>query len=92
MIKLKGDLIANDNMWNKLMIRAYGENFLNIKETEVQNLITDQASDFINTFDKVCQKYSAKKVANLRFKKGLSQKLKVLAKVVKQYSAKCNKA
>jgi hypothetical protein len=92
MIQLKEDLIANDNMWEVLITKAYGRNTPNVEDIEeTQSLVTEQANGFIITFDRVCKKYLTKKVANSGQKKGLSQKLKVLVKVAKWYSAKYNK-
>ena len=34
MIRLKGDLVANDNSWTQLMTRAFGEDFLNEEHDE----------------------------------------------------------
>jgi hypothetical protein len=93
MIRLKGDLVANDNSWRRLMTSAYGEDFLdeNPEDNEIQGLVTDQANDFIATFDQVCRKHSVKTVHRPKAKQNFPRKLRKLLQVVKRYSAKCNK-
>lgn len=93
MIRLKGDLIANDNSWTLLMTQAFGEDFLNEEHVadEVQNLVSTEAERFINTFDQVCKKHSAKKEHQPRSKRRMPRKLRNMLQVVKRYSAKYNK-
>ena len=64
MIRLKGDLVANDNSWTQLMTHAFGEDFLKEEhnEEETQNLVSNQADHFIETFDQVRRKHDVKKV------------------------------
>jgi len=93
MIRLKGDLVANDNSWTQLMTRAFGEDFLieEHDEEEVRNLVSNQADRFIETFDRVCRKHSVKREHQPGSKKHMPRKLKHLLQVVKRYSAKYNK-
>lgn len=93
MIRLKGDLVANDNSWRKLMTRAFGEDFLDQgpEDDEVTRLVSDQAGSFIATFDKVCREHSVKKVHQQHAGPGFPRHLRTLLQVVKRYSAKYNK-
>ena len=63
MIHLKGDLVANDNSWTRLMTLAFEEDFLD-KEHNIDKakcLVSNQVDCFIKTFDQVCKKHSIKR-------------------------------
>lgn len=93
MIRLKGDLIANDNSWRKLMTRAFGEDFLaeDPEDEEVNRRVSDQAGRFIATFDKVCREHSVKKVHQQPAGPEFPRYLRTMLQVVKRYSAKYKK-
>ena len=94
MIRLKSDLIVNDNAWTRLMTTAYGEDYLSTDyaEGEVKNLVSEQEQNFATTFDAVCRKHSAKKDHRPRNKPVFPRKLKSMLQTVRRYSTRCNKA
>jgi exonuclease III len=96
MISLKGDLVANDNAWSRLMTRAFGPDYYpndnEARDEEVSNLVANNTEAFIKTFDKVCRKHSVKVEVQPETKRGLPRKLKTLLLAVKRYSGRVAKA
>jgi exonuclease III len=96
MIRLKSDLVVNDNAWSQLMTRAFGEDYLPNedpeRDQEVSESIANNTSTFIKTFDRVCRKHSVKKEVQLETRRGLPRKLKTLLLSVKRYSNRVAKA
>jgi len=93
MIGLKGDLVANDNSWSRLMTRAFGEEHLadDPEDGEEGRLVSDQAGRFIATFDKVCREHSVKKVHQRDTGPEFPRYLRDMLQVVKRYSVKYKK-
>ena len=90
MLRLKSDLIINDNSWTKLMTRAFGPDYAAqvTLEEEEKRLVSDNANSFFDTFDQVCRKHSVKKDRQPSSKRRFPRKLKCLLKTVKKYSKK----
>lgn len=95
MIYLKSDLVANDNAWSRLMMTAFG-NDLEAKEEpeddEVGRVVSDEATNFIATFDRVCRKHEVKKVHQPGTKRAFPRKLKLLLQTVRRYQKKVDQA
>jgi exonuclease III len=97
MIYLKGDLIANDNAWTKLMQQAYGEEAVNgdyapIVDDDTRAKVSTFANEFIDTFDKVCRKHDVKRVHQPGSNPEFPKKLKLLQQTVHRYSKRWQKA
>jgi exonuclease III len=97
MIYLKGDLIANDNAWTKLMQQAYGEvavdgDYAPIADNDTKAKVSTFANEFIDTFDKVCCKHNVKRVHQPGSNPEFPKKLKLLQQTVHRYSKRWQKA
>ena len=91
MICLKGDLLVNDNVWTRLMHKAYGEEPEPL-EDEPNAEVSAFATKFIDTFDKMCHKHKVKKVHMPGSKPEFPKKLKLLQQTVLKYSKSYHKA
>jgi hypothetical protein len=95
MIRLKGDMIANDNAWTRLLTTAFGEGgnpdpvILPTDDTDL--FISEEADRFIVTFDSVCHKHGAKKMQEDWSKPCLPQNLKTQLQAIQRYDKACSK-
>lgn len=87
MIRLKGDLIVNDNSWEKLLKSAYGTD-LPVDEGEWQQHHSDNAEALFKTFDDVCRKHSAKKDQKRQTRPEFPRHIWDLLAKVKKYSTR----
>ncbi|KAH9032706.1 Endonuclease/exonuclease/phosphatase, partial [Lactarius pseudohatsudake] len=90
MIRLKGDLLVNDNAWAKLM-QDIG--FApDVVDDECKAEVSTQADAFIATFDQVCRKHEVKTVQKPGSKPDFPRHLKQLQQTVHKYSKRYHKA
>jgi hypothetical protein len=86
MIRLKGDMIANNNAWTALLTTAFGDRgnpdptILPTDDTD--HFVSVEADCFIMTFDSVCHKHRAKKVQESHSRPHFPRKLKALLRAV----------
>jgi exonuclease III len=94
MIRLKSDIVVNDNSWSRLMLTAFGEEQPPNEDpdSEVAHLVSEQADRFIATFDEVCRKHSVKKVHRPMAKREFPRKIKLLLQTVKRYRSRLDHA
>lgn len=88
MLRLKSDLVVNDNSWTRLMARAFGPDYPEqvAPEEEEKHIISDNATSFFDTFDQVCRRHSVKKDRQPPSKRRFPRKLRCMLRTLKRYS------
>ena len=89
-LRLKGDLVINDNAWTKLMTDAYGPDHEHGADDDTEAEVSEAADRFIETFDEVCRKHNVKKVHEVGSGPRFPKKLRTLLQTVKRISKEYN--